>query len=484
MGLKFPDIPVYQGYYAPSRIEADISDLEVVQGEVPREIDGTFYRVGPDPQYPPLLGTDLRFNGDGMVSMFRFKDGRIDFKSRWVQTEKFLLERAARRALFGAYRNPFTDDPSVRGRIRGTANTSVLFHGGQLYAYKEDSPPVALDPHTLMTKGYHSFEGKLKSETFTAHAKIDPLNGEMLAFGYAAKGICTRDIAYYVIDTRGEVQHEVWIEAPYSGMVHDWVVTQDYVVFPITPITSDLERTRALKPAFMWDDSKDVYLGVLPRRGDAKDLRWFRGPARFAAHFLNGYNEGNQIHLDGIVAPGNLFPFFPDVNGKPFDQQKSLAKLTRWTVDLGSHDGFTETPITDFAGCEFPKIDERYATRPYRHGFLGIQDPQNPFINGRYAFPHVGHIDLQTRKTTRFFAGPNRSFQEPIFIPRAPDASEADGYLAVLRNDLVELTTDFVILDAQNLSAGPLATIKMPLRLRDAIHGSWAPAADLGSPEV
>jgi carotenoid cleavage dioxygenase-like enzyme len=479
MTRPFPDIPVYQGYYAPSRIEADIHDLEVVQGEIPLAIDGTFYRVGPDPQYPPLLGTDMRFNGDGMVSMFRFKDGRVHFKSRWVHTDKFTLEREANRALFGAYRNPFTDDPSVLGEIRGTANTNVLFHGGQLFAYKEDSPPVAMDPHTLATHGYHSFEEKLTSETFTAHGKIDPLTGEMLAFGYAAKGICTRDIVYYVIDRNGRIQHEVWIEAPYSGMVHDWVVTQDYVVFPITPICSDLERTKAFKPAFMWDDSKDVYLGVLPRRGAASDLRWFRGPARFAAHFLNGYSEHGMIHLDGIVAPGNLFPFFPDVNGKPFDPEKSLAKLTRWTIDLSRKDGFSESPITDFAGCEFPKIDERYATLRYRYGFIGIQDPKNPFINGRYAFPHLGRVDVQTGVTSRLFAGPNCSFQEPVFIPRAPDAPEADGYLAVLRNDLVALTTELLILDAQMLEAGPIATIRLPLRLRDAIHGNWIAASDL-----
>ncbi|MYM34364.1 lignostilbene alpha-beta-dioxygenase [Duganella sp. FT94W] len=482
MTTKFPDIPVYQGYYMPSRMEVDIADLEVMHGEIPKEINGTFYRVGPDPQFPPLLGTDLRFNGDGMVSMFRFSEGHVDYKSRWVHTDKFKLERAARRALFGAYRNPFTDDASVKGKIRGTANTNVLFHAGQLFAYKEDSPPMALDPHTLATVGYSNYAGKLTSETFTAHAKIDPVNGDMLGFGYAAKGVCTTDIAYYVIDTNGTIKHEAWFEAPYAGMVHDWVVTQDYVIFPIVPISSDLERSRAGKPAFMWDESKDVYLGVLPRLGSAKDIRWFRGPTRFAAHFLNGFNEGGKIHLDGIVAAGNLFPFFPDVNGKPFDVEKSLARLTRWTIDLSQDDGFVETTLTDFAGCEFPKIDERFATLPYKHGFLAIQDPKNPFINGRYAFPHLGHFEFETGLTTRVFAGPNRSFQEPVFVPRHAGAPEADGYLVVLRNDLVELTTELLILDVQRLAAEPVAVIRLPMRLRDAIHGSWVDADELPSP--
>jgi carotenoid cleavage dioxygenase-like enzyme len=482
MPIRFPDIAVFQGYYAPSRIEADIYGLEVISGEVPSNIRGRFYRVGPDPQFPPLLGTDLRFNGDGMLSMFSFDSGRVDFKSRWVRTDKFELERAAGRALFGAYRNPFTDDPSVRGKIRGTANTHVMYHAGSLYAYKEDSPPVRLDPHTLETKGYHDYGGRLRSETFTAHAKIDPETGEMFAFGYAAKGVATKDIAYLLIDRSGEIVHEVWFEAPYSAMVHDWVVTERYVVFPIVPISSDLERTRAGKPAFMWDESKDVFLGVLPRRGKIRDLRWFRSHARFAAHFMNGHDDGDKIHLDGIVAPGNLFPFFPDVNGKPFDPAKSLATLTRWTIDLSKADGFAEVPLTNFAGCEFPKIDERFATRRNAHGFLAIQDPNNPFINGRLAFPYLGHFDYASHRTERIFAGPHCSFQEPVFIPRSPSSPEADGYLAAVRNDLVALTSELVLLDVQALASDPIAVLRIPFRLRDAIHGSWVSADVLAAP--
>jgi carotenoid cleavage dioxygenase len=93
---------------------------------------GTFYRVGADPAWPPLA--------DGMVAMFRFGNGFCDFRSRYVRTPRFVAERAARRSLFGAYRNPFSDDLSVAGLSRGLANTNVYWHGGRLLASKEDSP--------------------------------------------------------------------------------------------------------------------------------------------------------------------------------------------------------------------------------------------------------------------------------------------------------------------------------------------------------
>ena len=117
---QFPNTPSFTGFNTPSRIEADIRDLQH-EGTIPPELDGAFYRVQPDPQFPPLHGDDIAFNGDGMISRFHFHDGKCDFRQRWAQTDKWKLENAAGKALFGNYRNPLTDDDSVKGEIRGTA---------------------------------------------------------------------------------------------------------------------------------------------------------------------------------------------------------------------------------------------------------------------------------------------------------------------------------------------------------------------------
>lgn len=227
MAARFPDKPPFSGFHAPSRMEGDICDVEVVQGEVPAELDGTYYRVAGDRQWPPRTEGDIVFNWDGMVSMFRFSRGHVDFRCRYVRTPRFVAEREARRALFGAYRNPFTDDPSVAGLSRGLANTNVFWHAGRLLASKEDALPIELDPDTLETIGTYDFDGQLTSRTATAHPKMDPETGEMVFFGYAAKGEATPDIAYYEADPSGRVTHEAWLEAPYSSMIHDWAVTKN-----------------------------------------------------------------------------------------------------------------------------------------------------------------------------------------------------------------------------------------------------------------
>lgn len=486
MMKKFPELPIYTGFNTPSRMEVDIYDLEV-EGKIPDNINGAFYRVGPDPQYPPLLGDDIYFSADGMVSMFRFQNGRVDFKCRYVRTDRFNAEREAQRALFGAYRNPFTDDPSVQGKIRGTANTNVVFHAGQLFALKEDSPPVAMDPLTLETKGNWDFYGKLSSQTFTAHPKIDPQTGEMIAFGYASKGIDTDDITYYVINPKGEIVHEVWFKMPYAAMQHDFGVTKDYVVFHVVPICSSLERAKAGKPTFGWDPTKEVYVGVLPRRGEAKDIRWFRAPNQFTSHVMNAYNEGTKIYFDTPVAEGNMFPFFPDVHGVPFDPQKAASRLTRWTIDYASgSSSFEHKQLTQMVG-EFPRIDDRYATEHYRHGYLTLSDYSRPIdtqltaiLDGMFLNCY-GHVDLATGKEQVYYVGPVSTLQEPTFIPKSENAAEGEGYLVGLVNRHLERRSDLILLDAQHISDGPIATIRLPLHLRDGLHGNWVPDSQLAA---
>ena len=164
--MKFPETLVFQGYAAPVRAEVDVADLEVI-GEIPAELDGYFVRNSADHAYPPMFENDIFLNGDGMIHQVRIKNGRAHLKTRYVQTEKAKLEREAGRALFGAYRNMYTDSPEVAGRDRNTANTSLVWHGGKLLALKEAARPVELDPETLATIGTHDFGGKLTGDTFT-----------------------------------------------------------------------------------------------------------------------------------------------------------------------------------------------------------------------------------------------------------------------------------------------------------------------------
>jgi carotenoid cleavage dioxygenase-like enzyme len=482
--VRFPATPNFSGFFAPSGVEAEVRNLSVLDGSVPIALDGSFYRVAPDPQFPPIAGDDIWFNGDGMVTRFKFKNGIVSLQQRWVRTNKFQLERSAGKALFGAYRNPLTDDESVKGEVRGTANTNVVVHAGKLFALKEDSPPVLMDPETLATlDSRYDFDARMTSETFTAHPKIDPKTGEMLAFGYAAKGLCTRDMVFYVIDPDGEIRSETWFELPYYCMMHDFGFTEDYVIFHVVPIVGSWERLNTGLPHFGFDRGRPIHLGILPRAGSVEDLRWFSAPNCFASHVMNAHNIGTKVHFDVPMAQGNMFPFFPDTAGLPFDAQSAAAKMTRWTVDMQSNSEDIEmTPIADLVG-EFPRIDDRFAGQKNRWGWQLVQDSSKPIDlpGGRSAagmmMNTLGRIDLETGESETYWIGPTSSLQEPAFVPRPDSTDEGDGYIVVLENRLAEMASRLLLFDAMRLEQGPIATIGLPFRIRQGLHGNWVQSA-------
>lgn len=182
-----------------------------------------------------MYAKEVNFASDGMISAFRFRDGHVDFKNRWVRTEKMVRERRAREALFGKYRNGFTDNPAVAGALRTTSNTNIVHMYGRLLALKEDGLPYELDPHSLRTKGVFNFEGQYTSPTFTAHPKVDPITGETIVYGYQAKGDGTKDVAYFCFDRDAKKTEEFWFEAPYSGLMHDIGITPNYGKLPASP---------------------------------------------------------------------------------------------------------------------------------------------------------------------------------------------------------------------------------------------------------
>lgn len=130
-----------------------------------------------------------------------FAPERFDYKGRYVRTKRYAADEAANRQLYGYYRNPFTDDPSIRDpsrpNLRTVSNTAPVIHAGKLFTLKEDGLPHQIDPVTLETLGTWDFNGAWKSQTFTAHPKLDPTTGEMVAFGYEATGLATNDVFIY-----------------------------------------------------------------------------------------------------------------------------------------------------------------------------------------------------------------------------------------------------------------------------------------------
>ena len=476
MEVIFPDIPLYRGWGAPMRTESDLKDLELLQGHVPADLNGTLYRCGPDRQYPPMTEDDVFIDGEGMAHMFRFSNGHVDYRSRWVRTERFVLQEQARRSLFGRYRNRYTNDPGVAGKNQGTANTNAIWHGRRLLILKEDSLPMEVNPDTLETIGQWNYSGAVTAVSLTAHPKLDLHRNELLTFSYQAAGDGSTDIVFYVIDADGRVAHELWFEMPYPGMVHDFAVSDTHVIVPFWPLITDMDVVRSGGPYYQWHPERECHFAIFPRRGGVADIRWFRCPAASAGHMMNAFSDGSMFHLDVCLYQGNCFEFFPTFDGTPY--KPCPPQLARLSFDLAQDAAGPATSITVAAPCEMPRIDERFIGKPYRYGYMLCRPPDTAAA-GSTGLSAIGCYDHETGKLAAWSPGPESGVQEPIFVPRREGAEEGDGYLLVLVNRLAENRSDLAILDARNVAAGPLALLGMGIRVRSTFHGMWVPEETL-----
>ena len=477
-----------RGFGGPLRFEATIEDCEIV-GKIPQDLNGAFYRVGYDWYYPPKFADDAILNADGYVSMFRFKGGRVDFRGRWVKTHRLMQEQRARRQLYGYYRNPYTDDESVRDpqhpNLRTVSNTAPLAHGGKLFSLKEDGPPYQLDPNTLDTIGPWDFNGQWKSETFTAHPKLDPLTGELVSFGYEATGLASDDVFICTLDKSGRVRHETRIKVPYVSMIHDVALTHTHFLIPFGGYVTSAERLRQGKIHWGWDDSKLSYIGVLPREGQAKDVRWFKGPLRCMMHTFNAHSEGNKIILYAPFWDSNFFPFFPPVDGTPWNPAKARAFIRKLTLDLSSKsETWQEEILWPMQVVDLGKVDPRTLTLQSRYLYTSFTDPDRPYERqrsgaGAPARPTncYGRFDVATRKIDTYFAGPTHSLQECTFVPRG--TAEGDGYLIGVASNYAEGRSELIVADAQRLGDGDVARVILPFRVSSQVHGVWASAEEL-----
>ncbi|KAL2831857.1 carotenoid oxygenase [Aspergillus pseudoustus] len=491
-GQTFPKREQFHGFMKPCRFEGEVRDLEV-EGTIPDCIDGTFFRVMPDPQFVPFFDADPWFNGDGSVSAFRIQNGHVNFKQRYVQTEKFVREREAKRSLFGKYRNKYTD--AVTFKVRSTANTNVFYFKGKLLACKEDSPPYALDPTTLETIGLYDFDGQLPSMTFTAHPKIGPVSRELVGFGYEAKGDGTPDVCYYSVSPDGKFTETVWLVAPVVAMIHDFAVTENWVVFPMIPQTCDIERMKQGGEHWQWDPNLSVYVGVLPRRGaKGSDVKWFRSPNAFPGHVYNAYEEDGKILLDISVSDKNVFFWWPDAQGNAPDPREIAAFLFRFTIDPNATTADPDLPPAELLlpeNGEFPRIDDRWAMKKHRHAFFDLMDMSAgtdwatvmPVAGGGFPpYNSLGHLDLQTKRFQKYFPGPTHFTQEPVFVPRGETAEEGDGYLIALVNNYATMASELHVVDTRDFSK-PQAVVYLPVRLRAGLHGNWVDAKEMAGIE-
>lgn len=441
--------PFLIGNFAPWREEGDEHDL-AVEGELPKELNGTLYRIGPNPHYPPL-GRYHWFDGDGMVHAFALRDGRASYRNRYVKTEGLRAEMKAGRALFGGLIDP-RNDPEAEALFKNAANTNVIGYAGRLLALWEAGLPHELRRGTLDTVGLYNFCGGLAGP-MTAHPKFDPENGDLLFFGYQPM---PPYVTYHRADRGGKLVESRAVDTGLPVMMHDFAATDRYAVFFVCPSVFRIENVAQGKPIMVWEPEHGTRIGVMDRKTFA--LRWFETDAFYVFHFLNAYEEDDAVVVD-FCRMERL-----DMTGNSF----GAAPLPyRFVLDMKAG-SIRKSQFDDYAS-EFPRFDERRAGYKHRHGYFAASRPGK----AAFGFDLLVKRDYATGRTEVQDLGESMAPGEPVFVPRSASSTEDDGWVFAVWYEARTDRSELVILDAKNFADEPVARLKVQHRVPFGFHGNW-----------
>ena len=433
-----------RGNWAPVLDELTEANLRV-EGTIPAELEGVYVRTGPNPASGQ---SDHWFFGDGMVHGIRLANGRAEwYRNRFIQTPNIT--------------DPIGGDPlaSMGDLTRGTGNTHVMPHNGQLLCLEEGHWPWRID-NQMNTLGVENFGGALTC-SMTAHPKVCPVTGELLAFSYLSAS--APYLHYIRIGDDGVLQQLEGIEIPNMVMMHDFNVTRNYVIFMDLPVCFDLDALATGMP-FRFNRNAGARLGVMPRNGTNADVRWFEIEPCYVFHPVNAHEDGNTLVLHVSRQP--------EAFGTSNDDYAEVGRLWKWTIDLTAGT-VSEQQIDDRPG-DFGRVDDRMVGLDAKFGYLmalgGEGNAEEPVYGSA-----LWKYNLRDGTCWEHQLGEGVRGAEPVFAAASANAGEDEGWVLSLSHDTGSGESRLLIIDAQNFSAPPVAVVHLPRRVPYGAHGSWVP---------
>ncbi|KAL4590640.1 hypothetical protein LXL04_003577 [Taraxacum kok-saghyz] len=508
--VKFLDPPLHLSVDANHILSdnfAPVGELvptkcEVIYGSIPRYLDGVYIRNGPNPQFHPN-GPYHYFDGDGMVHSIRISKGRATFCSRYVKTNKYLIEQqlgshVVPNIIGGArgigpfmvraivfFARVFLGLYDISSGI-GVANTNLAIFGGRTFALCESDIPYTIkikNDGDVITSGPHDFDGQL-SMNMTAHPKIDPETKEAFAFRYWA----TRPyITYFRFDSNGNKLPDVPIfSMKHPSLTHDLAITQKYAIVCETQIGAspmNLIRGRRLVGV---DCTKVPRIGILPRyANDESDMKWFEVPGFNIFHAVNAWDateeDGSEVVV--LVAPNIL-------SVEHFFERVDLIHGSMEKVRINLRTGVVERNTLSTNNLEFPVINPAYVGKKNKYVYAALSE-QAPEKWRMMRVSGVAKLDIAASEknidghecmvASRTY-GNNCYGGEPYFIPRDPDDAnleEDDGYVVCYVHDESSGVSKFMVMDARSPTLEVVAEVKLPQRVPYGLHGIFIREKDI-----
>ena len=452
--------PYLEGPFAPAPHETSSAKLNVIEGEVPRDLFGAYVRNGPNPAFV-AEGRHHWFDGDGMLHGLHFEDGEVGYQSRWIQTPSLEAERNKGRALWKGVLESANDNPDQR--YKDTGNTDVIAYGAELLAFHYMGGAAwRLNPQTFETLGRLETPARM-----SAHAKVDPVSGELLYFDYGTKA------PFLTFGSIAKDGTHVAQNAPVERPVfpHDMAFTQRFGVLMAPPVSLSAKHAAAGRWGVEEHPDEPFRFILMPRTGSS-EARIFEASACYLYHVVDAWDDGDAVELVGFRCP-KLFPKSDPDEGAMGVMMANLrlrATLHRWRFDLVT--GETHEQALHDRNAEFPVVDVRRQSLGCQHAYAMTI----PLAARRARFDGVLKYGVRSGAAAAEYAfGPGRSGSEVSFAPRAGASAEDDGYLVSLVHDENNGRSEAVVLHAESLELA--CRLEVPTRVPLGFHACWAPGA-------
>ena len=460
--------PYMTGAWTPLHEEVDLPDPELLEGRIPEDIEGVYLRNTENPVHEPL-GRYHPFDGDGMIHRMVFRGGRASYANRFVRTRGFRAEQEAGGSLWGGLADPvqLAKRPGfgAHGALKDSSSTDIVVHAGTaLSTFYQCGEGYRLDPVTLETLGV---EGWTPIDGISAHPKVDEHTGELMFFNYSKHAPY---LHYGLVGPDNRLKVLQPIDIPGPRLPHDMAFTERFVILNDLPVFWDADLLARDIHAVRLHEGLPSRFAILPREGG--EPRWFEAAPTYVLHWLNAYEDGDEVVLDGYFQDEPMPP--PRADAPPgfghmmayLDEMSFRPHLHRWRFNL--RDGSTREERLDPRIMEFGMINGRYAGRRHRYAYSTLPEP------GWFLFNGFVKSDLETGASWEYRLPAGVFASEAPFAPRRGATAEDDGYLVSFLIDENRQASECVLIDAQRIEDGPVCRIALPHKISSGTHAFWA----------
>ena len=406
-----------------------------------------------------------------MLHQIEFRRGEASYRNRFVRTRGFHAEQEAEGSLWGGLADPvgLSKRPGfgAHGGLKDSSSTDVVVHAGMaLSTFYQCGEGYRLDPLTLEDLGVESWT---PIDGISAHPKVDETTGELMFFNYSKHAPY---LHFGVVGPDNKLKRYVPVPTPGPRLPHDMAFTENFAILNDLPVFWDAKLLERNIHAVRLHEGVPSRFALVPRAEGGGPIRWFEAEPTYVLHWLNAYEDGDEVILDGYFQE-NPTPQ-PRKDAPPgfehmlayLDEHSFLPKLHRWRFNLKTGET-TEERLCDRI-LEFGMINGRYAGRKYRYGYSTIPEP------GWFLFRGFVKHDLETGATVDYLLPEGVYASEAPFAPRVDAKDEDDGYLVTFLIDERNGTSECAIIDAKNLAAGPVCRLALPHKLSSGTHAVWA----------